>query len=366
MRHVTLYPRLGSLLRGPWALERLEIDGATLPQLSLRRLGAGSGGAAGVGALPDASSATTPLARLQFRDVTWVSRTGIAVDYEGEADFDPAWRPRNAQIRRPGFTPTTALTLTRLGTQDRWRTEIQLGGGTADGEVALHTAADGALRLDGQLSPQAIEVTSAMAAFNHRSPVAGKASGRTTLSAQGPGVSALAQSLQTRSTLRMAPATVLRFDLNKAVRTLGRDHAGSTTLDSLSGQIDTQNTPDGMVTRFTSLQARSGILGLSGQATLANRQIDAALAIDLVDGLVGVPLRVQGPVQAPTVSVSGGTVAGAVAGTAVLPGIGTALGARMGAALGQLFGGGAPAAAPSAPKTPPRAGAADDPLWRGR
>ena len=369
LRQVTVYPRLGSLLRGPWALERLEIDGATVPQLSLRGLGEGRGGAAGVGALPEASSAVTPLARLQFRDVAWVSRTGIAVDYEGEADFDPAWRPRSAQIRRPGFTPTTTLTLTRHGAQDRWRTEIQLGKGTANGELALHTAADGTLRLDGNLSPQAVEVASAMAAFNRRSPVAGKASGSTTLSAQGLGVGALAQSLRTRSTLRMAPATVLRFDLNKAVRTLGRDHAGSTTLDSLSGQMETQNTPDGMVTRFTALQARSGILGLSGQATLANRQVDADLAVDLVDGLVGVPLRVQGPVQAPTVSVSGGTVAGAVVGTAVLPGIGTALGARIGATLGQLFGSGAPAA--PAGKAPPPAthsapAPADDPgkLWR--
>ena len=365
LRQVTLTPRLGSLLRGPLALERVEVDGATVPQLSLRGLGQGGTGAGDVGALPDAQSAATPLARLQFRDVTWVSRTGIAVDYAGEADFDPAWRPRSAQIRRPGFTPATTLTLTRLGTQDRWRTEITLGGGTADGEVALNTADDGMLRLEGQLKPQAVEVASAVAAFNRRSPVAGKASGTTTLSAQGPGVGALAQSLQTRSTLHMAPATVLRFDLNKVVRTLGRDPAGSTTLNSLSGQMETQNTPDGMVTRFTGLQARSGILGLSGEATLANRQIDATLAIDLVDGLVGVPLRVQGPVQAPTVSVSGGTVAGAVAGTAVLPGIGTALGARIGATLGKIFGDGAPAATPSAPKTPPRAGPADDPLWRG-
>ena len=182
-----------------------------------------------------------------------------------------------------------------------WVAQRWCGGCTADGEVALHTAADGALRLDGQLRPQAVEVASTMAAFNRRSPIAGKASGNTTLSAQGPGVGALAQSLQTRSTLHMAPATVLRFDLNKAVRTLGRDPTGSTTLNSLSGQMETHNTPDGMVTRFTALQARSGILGLSGQATLANRQIDAALAIDLVDGLVGVPLRARRccPVLAP-------------------------------------------------------------------
>lgn len=360
LRRVNAYPRLGSLLRGPWVLERLDIDGATVPQLSLRGLDAGSAGTPGVDTVPGATPPATRLVRLQFRAVTWVSRTGIAVDYDGEADFDPDGRPRSVQIRRPGFTPATALTLTRLGAQDRWRTGLTLGGGTADGEVALRTHADGGLRLDGQLSPRNIEVASALAAFKRRSPVAGKASGTTTLSAQGSGAGALAQSLQTRSTLRMAPATVLRFDLHKAVRTLGQDHAGRTVLDSLSGQMETQNTPDGMVTRFTGLQARSGNLSLSGQATLANRQIDATLAVDLVDGLVGVPLRVQGPVQAPTVSVPGGAVAGAVVGTAVLPGVGTALGARIGATLGQLFEGKPPAAAP------PGAGPAGDAsLWRG-
>ena len=41
LRQVTLTPRLGSLLRGPLALERVEVDGVTVPQLSLRGLGQG-------------------------------------------------------------------------------------------------------------------------------------------------------------------------------------------------------------------------------------------------------------------------------------------------------------------------------------
>ena len=74
--------------------------------------------------------------------------------------------------------------------------------------------------------------------------------------------------------------------------------------------------------------------------------------MDLIGGLVGVPLRVTGPVNAVKVSVAPGVLAGAVVGTAVLPGIGTALGVRVGAALGKLFGSEAPAAGRPAPRRP--------------
>ena len=61
------------------------------------------------------------------------------------------------------------------------------------------------------------------------------------------------------------------------------------------------------------------------------------MAVDLVSGLVGVPLTVSGPVSAVKVSVPAGAIAGAAVGPAVLPGIGTAIGARIGAALGNIF-----------------------------
>ncbi|MDP3826151.1 MAG: glycine zipper domain-containing protein, partial [Polaromonas sp.] len=152
-------------------------------------------------------------------------------------------------------------------------------------------------------------------------------------------------------------STLLRFDLDKAVRSFGQEHAGQTVLDAVSGQLDTQNTPRGMVTQVTGIKASSGALSASGQARLANRQIEAEFAVDLVDGIVGVPLVLSGPVDKVAVSVSGGAVAGAVLGTAVLPGIGTAIGARLGATLGRMFDSGPDRqpgkAAPATPGTAP-------------
>ncbi len=345
VRRLTVFPSLPALLDGRLHLDSAELDGAVIPQLSLRALDKGPGVAQ---ARPDA----TLLARLVFRDVTWVSRRGVALVYEGEADFDPAWRPRQAQLRRPGVQPATDLTLTRQGQEDRWTTQIRVGGGTADGEVQLTTRDKGRLRLEGTLKPQGVEVASAMAAFNRRSVISGEASGDTSLLADGDTIGELARTLHTKTVFSMRRATLLRFDLDKAVRSLGKEHAGQTPLDTLTGQMDTQNTAQGMVVTYTGLKATSGALTASGQARVANRQIDAELAVDLVDGVVGVPLKISGPFEDVKVSTPAGAVAGAVVGTAVLPGIGTAIGARIGATLGKIFG-----SEPAPPKTAaPRSG----------
>jgi uncharacterized protein involved in outer membrane biogenesis len=333
VKKLTAYPDLLALLQRRVVLDRVELDGAVVPQLSLRALDATPRGAA-------VDAAAMPLARFVFRDLTWLSRHGVAVVYDGEIDFDPGWRPRQAALRRPGFTPATDLTLTRQGQEDRWATRINVGGGTADGEVQLQARADGRLVLAGQLRPSGVDVASAVAAFNRKPVIAGKASGNTVLSAQADTLVGLAQSLHTKTVFTMGASTLLRFDLDKAVRSLGKEHAGQTPLDAVSGQLDTQNTPRGMVTQFTGIKASSGALSASGQARLANRQIEAEFAVDLVDGIVGVPLVLSGPVDKVAVSVSGGAVAGAVLGTAVLPGIGTAIGARVGATLGRIFNSG--------------------------
>ena len=135
---------------------------------------------------------------------------------------------------------------------------------------------------------------------------------------------------------------MLRFDLDKAIRTVGSDTQGQTPLDSITGSVTTQNTANGMVIDFHNIKAASGLLSATGQGRLANRQLDAEVSVDLVEGVVGVPLRLTGPVNAVKVSVPPGVLAGAAVGTAVLPGVGTVLGARLGAALGKLFGSEAP------------------------
>ena len=115
--------------------------------------------------------------------------------------------------------------------------------------------------------------------------------------------------------------------------------------------MDTQNTPQGMVVTYSGVKATSGALTASGQARIANRQIESEFAVDLIDGVVGVPLKVSGPFENVKVSAPAGAVAGAAVGTAVLPGIGTAIGARIGATLGKIF----------SPEPEPKKGAAAAP-----
>ena len=197
-------------------------------------------------------------------------------------------------------------------------------------------------------------MASALQAFNRRPVIGGQASGTTTLLADGLNAIDLAGSLHTQTVFTMGPSTLLRFDLDKAVRSLGKAHDGQTRLDSVTGQLDTQNTPDGIMIDFTRIKATSGALSVSGKARLFNRHIDAEMAVDLVDGIVGVPLKINGPLDRVTVSAPAGAVAGAVVGTAVLPGVGTAIGARLGAAIGNLFGPVSASTKPQAQASPKR------------
>ena len=342
IRKLTVYPDLFALWQRRIKIDRADLEGATVPQLSLRGLGKDR-------EKQESPDEELPLARFVFRDVTWISRRGIPVVYDGEVDFDPGWRPRKAGLRRPGVHPETHLTLTRQGLDDRWEARIHVGGGTLHGDVQLATRAGGRMHLEGRLQPRDIEVESMMAAFNRRPVIAGRASGDTTLTANGDTVGELAQSLHTQTLFTMGKSTLLRFDLDKVVRTAGKEHTGQTPLESVTGRLDTQNTPQGMVVTYTGVKAASGSLTASGQAKVANRRIEAEFAVDLVDGIVGVPLTVSGPLEDVNFSVPSGAIAGAVVGTAVLPGVGTAIGARMGATLGKIFSPGPATAAPSPP-----------------
>ena len=98
VKQLIAYPDLRSLLDGRLKLYRADLEGAVLPQLALRELNKA----------PDAvnlGAVAIPLERLVFRDVTWISRFGRPLVVEGEVEFDPNWRPRQAQLRRPGVQP---------------------------------------------------------------------------------------------------------------------------------------------------------------------------------------------------------------------------------------------------------------------
>ena len=345
MKKLTIYPSLTDLIDGRLKVDRAEVETATLPQLALSGLNR-AGQTASLG------STATPLTRLVFRDVTWISRFGRPLVFDGEIDFDPNWRPRDLQLRRPAVEPLTRLTLARQGQEDRWTTRIDLGGGTANGEVQLDTRPNGRLRLIGTLEPQGVEVSSALAAFDRRSMVSGKASGNTRLSATGDSIGELAQSLHTRTSFSMGKGTLLKVDVNKAIRSLGKDRSGQTAMDSITGQLDTQNTARGMVVNLSDIRATSGVFSASGKAKIVGRQVEGAFAVDLVDGILGVPLLISGPLNKVEISVPRSAIVGAVLGTAVLPGVGTAIGAKLGAALGQIFSPGTSTSPAPNPKNP--------------
>lgn len=332
---LSVYPNLHMLLRRKLVAARVDMRDATFPRNSLHALHVEPSTielSVGDGA---------PLEHLVFRNLTWISYSGIATTFDGEIDFDPHWRPRHAELRRPGINPPFTLTALRESAADRWQMQIFVGGGTAHGHVALNTAADGTMHLSGQLAPRGIEVESALNTFNRRSPVSGTGNGQTTLWADGTSLGSLTRALHTQTMLTVHPATLLRFDLDKAIRTRGQEHDGQTPLQELTGQLDTQNGAEGMRVTLTDIHARAGKFTATGKGTIYHGQIEASGNLDLVEGAVGVPIHLSGPVQKPKVSIPPGFLAGAAIGTAVLPGVGTVIGARIGGALGKVFKGGA-------------------------
>jgi hypothetical protein len=350
VRRLSVQLSWSALLQRRVQIARIEIDGAVLPRASVREfrgrgddLGRMPTGGFGAGIF---TFADVPVEHVRFEDVRWVDQTGLALAYDGHVDFDAGWRPRHAEVVRPGTTPPVKLTLeheawtpARTAEVDRWRVEIDVGGGTWSGRSLLETMDGGKWRITAQLEPRNVDVTQLVEAFGRRSAIAGRLYGKTELHMEAADPGNLISTLHTRTPFTIKPATLLRFDLAKAVKTAGTQRDGQTPLDELGGTLDTQATDDGTQLRFTNLKARSGLLTASGNATVLNRKLSGEAAVDLVDGIVGVPFRISGTTEAPELSLTGAALTGAAIGTAVLPGVGTAIGARIGQQVERLFGG---------------------------
>ena len=335
IRRLVAHAALKPLLHGEVRLEDVLVDGAELPQLSLRGLR--------VTPAPAKKQADeVEILAFSFRDVTWITRHGVPLEFSGIASFAPGWQLLEAEIVRPGVKPATRMILTPLAA-DRWKVDLAVGGGTANGEVAIRKQADGLLALTGQLAPRNIDIAAGMAGFKRHSVLQGKGSGQTTLAASGKGIGELARSLHTSTVFTVASPTLLHIDVDKAIRTLGQDRTGQTSLLSLAGRMETQNGADGIVVKYSNLQAKGQTFSASGHGNVAKRQVNGELIVDVAGGLVGVPIKVSGALGQPQVSInlpaaSTSTATGAAIGTAVLPGIGTAIGAGVGAVAGKLFG----------------------------
>lgn len=327
-------------------IDSVEADGVAVPRESTIAF-RGKGGKDGKSVSESTGSwklADTPLAHLRVTDATWVDRRDIALSYDGSVDFDPNWRPRTAELSRRDASPPARLRLERENSknsesaEDSWRTLIDVAGGTANGTATLKVADDGKLSFNAQLAPRNLDVELLVKSFGRSAPVSGKLNGETEIDTHGEGVSELTRNLHTRTRFAVSPAALTKFDLAKAVKTAGISRGGRTPLDQFTGTLDTQATGDGTQMTYSNLKARSGLLTATGSARILNRKLDGEAAVDIVDGVVGVPLKLGGTLDAPELSLTGGALAGATVGTAVLPGVGTAIGARIGQQLERIFG----------------------------
>lgn len=339
VRRVVVRPQLAALWGRRIAIDAVEVEGAVLPRASVRAFRGRWQWSDAATALAGAwSPAEIPLDHLRLRDLTWIDRRGIALAYDADLRFDRGWRPREAEVARRGASPATRMRVEREGQQDRWRVKIDVGGGTWNGDAALRTL-EGRMRLTAQLAPKGVDIAGLVGAFARRNAVEGRIDGSTELETEGDNLGEMVRRLHTRTRFTVKPATLKGFDLAKAVSTAGAERSGQTVFDELTGILDTQSGDDGIRLRYTELQARSGLLTASGNATVFNRRLNGEAAIDLVDGVVGVPFKLGGTLDNPELSLSGGALAGAAVGTAVLPGVGTAIGARIGQQVEKLFGG---------------------------
>jgi len=210
VHRIVLQPRLMAWLRTrELAFDDIEVEGASLPRASVRAFrGRANPDDLAQKNLDDGwHTAAVSIAHLRFRDVTWIDRRDIALAYDGDIVFDPHWRPRHAEIRRADASPAARLRIERTGSdEDRWRTLIDVGGGTWNGESALETLADGRLRLTAKLQAKGVDVESMMRAFGRRTPVAGKLSGPSEVKAEGRYPPDLMRSLHTRTRFSVSPA----------------------------------------------------------------------------------------------------------------------------------------------------------------
>ncbi len=330
--------RWSDLLRLRLALARLRLEGAAIPQLSLSQFkvrDAGQDGPAGFGPF---TLAEVPLERAEWQGVRWIGRQGRDLAYGGSVDFGPAWRPVQGLLEREGASPPARLAIEREGGEDRWRADVTAGGRTERGELRLQEFGE-RYRVTGSLDFSGVDVVGVMGAFERRSIVSGRASGHTDLIAEGEDPAAAMRALQTRTSFTVARAKLLTFDLEAAIRSAGSDKGGTTQLDSLTGIVRTEADSGGTIVRYSDLKATSGVLTATGDAVVQNQRVSGHVAVDLVDGIVGVPLEFGGTVKDPTLSLPPAALAGAAVGTVVAPGVGTALGARIGETVRRIFGG---------------------------
>lgn len=347
VERVTLVPKTSALMAGRLEMALIQIDGARLPQDGISELAAirraarakeGAGkdgkdtkdtkGAKGPEGDKGAGSNPPAIDAIVLRKVVWRSPQGLDV----QVDADAQLTPQSFVLK--------ALT-------------VKLAGGESTGSGQLVwtglVAAPDAANLALALKTRGVRVE----ALHPKSKVAGSLDADTRVAAAvkapAPGSAAhgrgevawsqFVQAITTTSDVNVRGAVVRGVDLSKVVSSAGTQRGGETALDTLSGKVATRGAPPTLSLQLTGLQAKSGVLGVTGNVSLAEtRALSGQLNVEAagggVAGLVALPVQVSGTLDSPSVGLSRATMLGAAIGTAVLPGAGTAAGARFGDQLG--------------------------------
>jgi hypothetical protein len=223
----------------------------------------------------------------------------------------------------------------------RWSVLARLAGGSITGWVSVQRtlAAPFPLVLTGELQTRQLEV----GRLTKPAVLSGVLEADTTLSGLAPAWGDMVEQLQSQSRFTVRRAVAHGLDLEKAVRTVGLSRGGQTTLDVLTGQLQTHGTD----LHFNQLIASSGVLSATGQVRVSpsaalSGQVQVMVGPAAFDNAVGVPLEMGGTLTDPQLSLTRSALLGAALGTVVMPGVGTGAGASLGDRLGteinKLFG----------------------------
>ena len=273
--------------------------------------------------------------RAVLDDITWVDEKGQRLTVHAEADLGSDGLLDRASFRiLQGRFAGTQGAIERQGEQ--WPLRVDIGGGRIVGKLQLGVGkSPGVQVLHGQFNTDNVEVSALTAPSK---ALTGKLQAQTSLRSEFREFGRVADAMNTQTRFTVRDALVDGIDLQKAVQTVGLSRGGSTRLDTLAGQVNTQ----GKAVHLSNLVATSGSLSASGNVSIAaSKALSGRVNVDLAStrGALGVPLVVGGTLDEPSVMLTRGAMVGAAVGTLIVPGAGTAAGATAGDKIGETLRG---------------------------
>jgi hypothetical protein len=329
LERVEARPVWAALLRGRLEIATLVVRQAVVPEQAVAALSAAmlrKRGPVAAPGVPRQAQAWWPR-RARFDQLSWVDAGGTTTTVDAQVAMDEDGLPATASVKvLRGRLAAATASLQREG--PAWVLKAGIGGGKVTGRLVQQ-----AMVLQGSFQTSNVEVAALTAPSR---TFTGRLDATTTLLAPLQDLGRLRETLQTQTRFTVRNAVVHGIDLRQAVRTVGLNRGGSTTLDTLSGHLATQ----GNTLNLTQLVASAGNLSATGQVAMAgdkslSGRIDVDLAAAATGSAIGVPLIVGGTLDNPSVTLSRGALIGAAIGTALLPGVGTGAGAKLGDRLGQ-------------------------------